>query len=83
MLRWLAWESAHWDAEESGMVTFEKASKAVLGLGPPDACFIARGERNFARFATVLNNSLRGHTWLAGDAAHNRGFFDWGLRTFG
>src|SRR6266849_2683430 len=32
VLRWLAWESAHWDAESCGMVAFEKASKAVLGL---------------------------------------------------
>ena len=43
VLRWLAWQSAHWDAESWGMVVFEKASKAVLGLGPPDPAFIARG----------------------------------------
>jgi glutathione S-transferase len=67
VLRWLAWESAHWDAESVGMVSFEKASKAVLGLGAPDPGFIARGEQNFARFAAVLNNSLRGHTWLTGE----------------
>src|SRR5260221_12834309 len=30
--RWLAWQSAHWDAESCGMVAFEKASKSVLGL---------------------------------------------------
>jgi glutathione S-transferase len=35
VLRWLAWESAHWDAESFGMVAYEKASKTVLGLGPP------------------------------------------------
>lgn len=67
VLRWLVWESAHWDAESVGMVSFEKASKAVLGLGPPDPAFIGRGEQNFARFATVLNNSLGGHTWLTGE----------------
>jgi glutathione S-transferase len=67
VLRWLAWESAHWDAESCGMVAYEKASKAVLGLGPPDATFIARGEQNFARFAAVLNDSLRGKTWLIGE----------------
>jgi glutathione S-transferase len=43
VLRWLAWESAHWDAESWGMVVFEKASKAVL------------------------NDSLRGKTWLVGE----------------
>ena len=49
------------------MVSFEKASKAVLGLGPPDPAFIARGEQNFARFAAVLNNSLGGKPWLTGE----------------
>ena len=67
VLRWLAWESAHWDAESYGMVAYEKASKTVLGLGPPDPAFIARGERNFARFAAVLDASLRGKTWLIGE----------------
>jgi glutathione S-transferase len=68
VLRWLTWESAHWDAESCGMVSFEKASKAVLGLGPPDPSFIARGEQNFTRFASVLDTSLKGRAWLTGDA---------------
>jgi glutathione S-transferase len=68
VLRWLAWQSAHWDAESCGMVAFEKASKIVLGLGPADPAFIARGEHNFARFAAVLDESLRERRWLVGDA---------------
>jgi glutathione S-transferase len=67
VLRWLFWESAHWDAESIGMVAYEKGSKEVLGLGAPDPAFIARGEQNFGRFAAVLNDSLRGKKWLAGD----------------
>jgi glutathione S-transferase len=67
VLRWLAWESAHWDAESCGMVAYEKASKAVLGLGPPDPAFIARGEQNFDRFAAVLDDHLKGHKWLTGN----------------
>jgi glutathione S-transferase len=67
VLRWLFWESAHWDAESCGMVAYEKGSKKVLGLGPPDAVFIARGEQNFSRFAAVLNDSLKGKRWLLGD----------------
>jgi glutathione S-transferase len=67
VLRWLAWESAHWDAESIGMVTYEKASKAVLGRGPADPAFIARGEQNFARFAAVLDGELKGRTWLVGE----------------
>lgn len=68
VMRWLAWESAHWDAESCGMVVYEMASKRVLGLGPPDPSFIARGQQNFARFAAVLNESLKGRAWLTGDA---------------
>jgi glutathione S-transferase len=67
VLRWLFWESAHWDAESIGMVSFEKSSKRVLGLGAPDPAFIARGEQNFDRFAAVLNDALRGTPWLASD----------------
>jgi glutathione S-transferase len=67
VLRWLAWESAHWDAESVGMVGYEKVSRGVLGLGPPDPAFIARGEQNFARFAAVLNQSLKGRKWITGD----------------
>ena len=63
----LAWKSAHWDAESVGMVAYEKTSKAVLGLGPPDPAFIARGEQNFARFAAVLDAALLGKTWLIGE----------------
>jgi len=67
VLRWLAWESAHWDAESCGMVAFEKASKAVLDLGAPDPAFIARGEQNFVRFAAVLDDHLKGKGWLVGE----------------
>jgi glutathione S-transferase len=67
VLRWLAWQSAHWDAESYGMVAFEKASKAVLGLGAPDPAFVARGEQNFVRFAAVLDGHLKGRRWLAGE----------------
>src|SRR5215472_7607261 len=67
VVRWLAWESAHWDAESCGMVAFEKSSKMVLGLGAPDPAFIARGEENFTRFAAVLNDHLKGRAWLIGE----------------
>jgi glutathione S-transferase len=67
VLRWLAWESAHWDAESIGMVGYEKTSRRVLGLGPADPAFIARGEQNFDRFAAVLNQHLKSRTWLTGN----------------
>lgn len=67
VMRWLIWQAAHLDAEAWGMVAFEKMSKSVLKLGEPDPAFIARGEQNFRRFAAVLEQSLAGHPWLAGD----------------
>jgi glutathione S-transferase len=36
VVRWFAWENAHWDAESVGMVSFEKGSKVVMGLGAAD-----------------------------------------------
>jgi len=66
VLRWLAWESAHWDSEGCGAVWYEKVSKGVLQLGPPEPAFVTRGERNFDRFATLLNQSLNGRQWLTG-----------------
>jgi glutathione S-transferase len=67
VLRWFAWENAHWDAESVGMVSFEKGSKVVMKLGPADPAFITRGEQNFARFATVLNGYLENKNWLVGE----------------
>jgi glutathione S-transferase len=67
VLRWLFWESAHWDAESVGMVMYEKSSKSMLDLGPPEPGFVARGEKNFRRFAEVLNSCLNGRTWLIGE----------------
>ena len=67
VLRWLAWESAHWDAESCGMVLFEKNSKRVLGLGAPDPALITRGEENFARFAAVLDDQLKAKSWVLGE----------------
>ena len=67
VLRWLSWESAHWDSEACGAVGYEKISKTVLGLGRAEPVFVARGEQNFNRFASVLNGSLRERKWLTGN----------------
>ncbi len=67
VLRWFAWENGHWDAESVGMVSFEKGSKVVMGLGPADPAFVRRGEQNFARFAAVLDGCLAGKNWLVGE----------------
>ncbi len=67
VLRWMAWESAHWDAESVGMVGYERVSRVVLREGAAEPPFIERGKRNFNRFARVLNDHLAGRSWLAGN----------------
>jgi glutathione S-transferase len=67
VLRWFAWENAHWDAESVGMVSFEKGSKVVMKLGSADPAFVERGEQNFSRFAAVLDGYLKGKTWLVSE----------------
>ncbi|HKV54171.1 MAG TPA: glutathione S-transferase family protein [Candidatus Binataceae bacterium] len=67
VLRWLSWESAHWDAQACGAIGFERGSKMVLRLGPPDPAQIERGEREFHRYAKVLNGHLNGRKWLVGE----------------
>lgn len=67
VMRWLAWESAHWDAESCGMVTFELNSKKVMGLGDPNPAFVERGTANFERFAAVLDGHLLGRRWVTGE----------------
>ncbi len=68
VMRWLAWEGAHWDAQVVGQIGHELVSKMVLRLGPPDQARIDDGMRQFERFAPVLNDGLRDRKWLAGDA---------------
>src|SRR5262249_26124025 len=67
VLRWMFWEAAHWDQQACGAVGNEKVSKMVLRLGPPIAERIAQGERDFCRFATVLNEHLKDRRWLVDD----------------
>src|SRR5262245_2090272 len=63
--RWQCWELAHWDPA-CGTLLFEHFVKGRFGQGDPDPAQIARGERDFHQFATVLNQHLRGREWLAG-----------------
>jgi len=67
VLRWLSWESAHWDAQACGAIGFERGSKRVLRLGAPDPAQIIRGEQEFHRCAAVLNGQLGGRQWLIGE----------------
>lgn len=67
VIRWMSWEGAHW-APACGMIAFERVAKKLFGRGDPDPAMIAKGEQEFHRFAGVLNGSLKGRKWLAGNA---------------
>lgn len=66
VVRWLFWDSAHWDSACATLV-FEHVVKAIVGMGEPDPEAIARGEKNFARCADVLEGQLDKHRFIAGD----------------
>ncbi len=68
VMRWLSWESAHWDAQVVGQIGHEFVSKMVLRLGPPNLDRVADGKHHFERFAPVLDDALRDRKWLTGDA---------------
>jgi glutathione S-transferase len=63
--RWLFWAAQHW-SPALGTLTWEKWMKPLFGVGDADAHEVARGEREFAQFATVLNDHLAGREWISG-----------------
>jgi glutathione S-transferase len=63
--RWLFWCGQHW-SPALGLLSWEKWMKGLFGLGGPDEREVARGERDFATVAGVLDAHLRGRTWISG-----------------
>ena len=63
--RWLFWSSQHW-APALGVLTWENWMKGLFGAGERDAAAVARGERELAQFAGVLEAHLRGREWISG-----------------
>lgn len=57
--RWLFWNAQHFQAAV-GILNFERAIKARVGLGAADPNEVARGERLFAGHARVLDAQLAG-----------------------
>ena len=63
--RWLFWSAQHW-APALGVLTWENWMKGLFGMGERDATAAARGERELAQFAAVLDAHLRGREWISG-----------------
>ncbi len=64
--RWCAWQLAHL-GPAIGKVAFERLLKPMQGNGQPDPDVVERGKTEFLTFAAVLDRSLRGRDYVAGD----------------
>ncbi|AKF80193.1 glutathione S-transferase [Myxococcus fulvus] len=62
--RWLFWCSAHM-APACTILVQENFVKALTGRGPPDPAEVSRGEALFAKYARLLDEHLRGKTWVS------------------
>lgn len=66
VVRWLFWDSAHWDPA-CAIFVFEYFVKPLIGAGEPNAAEIARGTTLLNRCAGVLEHELGKHRFIAGD----------------
>lgn len=67
VLRWQAWELAHWDPA-CGALIWENMLKQAFGAGPADPAAVKAGEDKFHRFARILDAHLAGRDWMVGKA---------------
>jgi glutathione S-transferase len=65
--RWQFWDASHF-SPQMGTLGFEKAFKAMMGLGEPDVGKVQEALANFRRFAAVLNKRLEGKQYIVGNA---------------
>jgi glutathione S-transferase len=65
--RWQFWDASHF-SPQMGTLGFEKAFKAMMGLGDPDQGKIQEALTSFRRFAAVLDKRLQGRQYIVGDA---------------
>ena len=63
--RWMFWACQHF-APAVSVLTWERVWKGMVGAGPTDPLEVARGERELAECAAVLDGHLAGREWLAG-----------------
>ncbi len=64
--RWLSWRLAHW-GPTCGIFTFQNMVKQLSGGGDPDAAELAKGGEAMAKYGRVLDEHLKGKSFLAGD----------------
>jgi glutathione S-transferase len=65
--RWMFWSGQHFSPAIGVLVWENIWKKFVLGADP-DPVELARGSRDLAKFAQVLDGHLAGRQWLSGDS---------------
>jgi glutathione S-transferase len=63
--RWQFWEAQHWDPA-CAVFMFQNLVKAIVGLGEPDMAALVAAEAPFHRAAKVLDDHLKGKTYITG-----------------
>ena len=63
--RWQCWQLAEWMPACSTLL-WENFVKALMQQGAPDSEIVARGDADFHRTASILNEHLAQHEYLAG-----------------
>ncbi|MEM7025883.1 MAG: glutathione S-transferase family protein [Pseudomonadota bacterium] len=66
--RWQCWQLAHWEGQACVPLVFQNLLKGLIGQGGPDPEVVAGAERQFHRFASILEAHLRGREWLVGSS---------------
>jgi glutathione S-transferase len=66
VIRWLSWNAQHFN-REGGSLYFEYIIKARFGIGGPDPAAVAEAQKAFRKHAAVLNQHLKGRSWLVGN----------------
>lgn len=64
--RWFSWNQQHF-TRAGGALYFENIVKKRFGIGAPDPAVVEEALAEFRRWAAVLNEHLKGRTWLVGD----------------
>jgi len=64
--QWSFWESTTWDPA-CAILAFERAVKAILGLGAPDPVEVEKGLQKFNAAAAILDAHLKGRQFVCGE----------------
>ena len=66
ILRWLSWNLQHFN-RHAGELYFQHIIKPRFGIGAADVAVVTEAQREFRRYAAILDAHLHGRRWLVGE----------------